>query len=1376
MKHTLRRCLSLVLALATLLSVCVVPLAAANADECNHYNFGYTEIGHQDPTCTEYGGLLVVCNNCSERYVRRETWENPLNHKDPVTGETWLVEVDRKEATYTQDGWVKYECSACEGEVTEVLKAKKCDVCDPEKLLVKNTATCTEPGIKTTTCPTCGYTTQEPSAPLGHTWNNGEIVVEPVCGVLDDPATPENEYKAPVNAEILYTCTRCDAEELKEDIAPVNHKWLWVEENKAGCHVTPGYVCVYCDEQHPTEPYSYTEHDWQNYNDVNDKEHVNKAATCEDGNQWQKCANCGDFQNKTLAADVYGYHVHPNDVATNRTELGLNVDKLIQSYVTHTKDHNCGNPGYMTCSKCGRDDIVDKYDPAQHDYTINVAPTCTEYGYKTCGRCGWTIGYLDPDGVTIHEEYNKLGHILPTTGVQNFPADCTNRGYRIYKCQRPGCTGYDHRGNFIPADGLVYEFTTDSALGHDYELIQKVPATCGVSGVSEYQKCSRCGHEAGKTIIPALVHNYTTQWVKANCLYAAHYGQVCTNCGDEILDPTLMHGWSGERDENAHKWDKTKEKLETKPTCTTPGLSRNYCDICKKEYLIEVEPTGHTMKYVGTVPVTCQNAGYDVFYCTTCQAFEKRNVVEDVPLTELDRYHSHAYYSGVDAGDITLDFDYNAVTGEFTLTETSHTWGTSTFVKFVGNDVFDTTIDPILFCGIYSYEERTCSHCHINYNKRLADVTSGLLTGEHHPISADVAPTCTTPGYKGRTVCERCGTVITPGEILPAWHTLDKNAPDYEGPKAATCTTIGWAEKGTCTVCNLVGAINGKIDELKHQDENGKFTLVLVEARAADCVLFGYDAHYACTQCGYKLLNTKVVKDADGNLVTTGLDWQADFVADLATNADNGYVAPLGHKFDGERFFAPFACGKDGYVWTDCTRDGCSEILVETYTFGYANHRYSDKTYSTNRHVCEDSYNLCQNMVQENAAGEVVEKFDSALIKCLHKDPLSVAAEPHKNAAGEVILGVKDCAEWLAEQDHVCVTCKVDFVKDKIDHKGNAKDTFHKADCLDKKDYKNWSCTVCKQMWVTDVVEYTDPTLDLHVWDGSADYKKATWTEDGYRIPLCGLCGEKGEKQVLKAPDLFFAMDIKPFDETNDKAINSVYFVNGGYMAVTIKVSGSATNFHSIKMSLPIKSFDGEPVLEFVRVQNESVQVGNGSVAIIANADYETVELYAVAENDGNSEPQNINLKGEAVLATLIFKVNPNFYDVDVANTISEITALDFGTTSVLAYEEGKPVAVTDIVYDTVVPANADNYAATVFGKAYAITVYKLGDMNGNGIVNDEDAVYMEKVLFANQYDSRADLDKDGVMSARDFALMKRFLVKMLNYPELAAYDATTAR
>jgi hypothetical protein len=230
-------------------------------------------------------------------------------------------------------------------------------------------------------------------------------------------------------------------------------------------------------------------------------------------------------------------------------------------------------------------------------------------------------------------------------------------------------------------------------------------------------------------------------------------------------------------------------------------------------------------------------------------------------------------------------------------------------------------------------------------------------------------------------------------------------------------------------------------------------------------------------------------------------------------------------------------------------------------------------------------------------------------------------------------------------------------------------------------------------------------------------------------------------------------------------------------MAVTIKVTGSTTNFHSIKMSLPIKSFDGEPVLEFVRVQNESVKIGNGAVAVIANADYETVEIYAVAENNGNSEPQNISLKGEAVLATLIFKVNPNFYDVDVANTISEVTALDFGTTSVLAYESGKPVAVNDIIYDTVVPANADNFQNKVKGSAYAITVYKLGDLNGNGIVNDEDAVYLEKVLYTEGgYDTRADLDKDGVLSNDDFIAMKRLLVKMLNYPELAALDATVAR
>ena len=66
MKHTMLKCLSLVMALATLVSVCALPAIVQAATPCNHYaytTFGEDSadyVGVKESTCDEWGGIVMI--------------------------------------------------------------------------------------------------------------------------------------------------------------------------------------------------------------------------------------------------------------------------------------------------------------------------------------------------------------------------------------------------------------------------------------------------------------------------------------------------------------------------------------------------------------------------------------------------------------------------------------------------------------------------------------------------------------------------------------------------------------------------------------------------------------------------------------------------------------------------------------------------------------------------------------------------------------------------------------------------------------------------------------------------------------------------------------------------------------------------------------------------------------------------------------------------------------------------------------------------------------------------------------------------------------------------------------------------------------------
>lgn len=1473
MKHTFRKCLSLVLALATLLSVCVVPLAAVNEDECNHYNYDYTEIGHQDPTCSEYGGLLVVCNECGKRYVRRETWEDPYDHVNPdPNGETWKVEIERVDATLTEDGYVKYECKNCKETWTDVLKATKCEGgCAAENMeLVSNTATCTTAGVKTEKCKRCGLekTTDVPA--LGHLWNNGEVITRPVCGVA--------------NGVVRFTCTRtgCGATSDVEEVAAANHEWEWKAANEGSCGNNgngAGYKCAQCDTWSkdginaceslvivkPQHHFVVCTDNVKADGTAN-PDHVHEGTPfngCNTGVVYLKCTNEG-----------CNYHKAENRVSTEEYEIGQTGNHILKKVNGNTvksdclvkvADPNCTEAKKYSCSLCGYTfaSTLPEDAPA-HDWAADVEATCDSFGYRSCKRCGATVGYADENGVPIsgNERFNKKNHLpndyngkYPTTeagweilmnhvGGTKHAATCEKAAYYEWNCPH-GC-------------GTV-TYYVGTNLPHQLVTVNHVDATCVRTGVVGGTYCSRCdfnglttdgnGNEItlkkkadAEAIIAELGHTWEAagfdkdshdfvvsyeeylalsaaekanisywNWVEANCVSAKRKAVLCGRCAVE------MRGSAIEYDENSPMTGKHTyiegecESVYTPATCTKDALRRYYCYYCNTEAEINYNGTklGHTWENDATiqpviyVPATCTNDGYAVYFCTRCETMSKGDKVALVE-KDHDRFVTHFTFTGNLEDDVAAVFDFSIQAWVFTLTPQGHdaikadefanvslTWNSATktyAVKFLNGkrleDVMREADDTVGFktadqpgydpvenlgdCGIASYYEWKCNHCKYEYNKLIEDQYGP--TGQHVAKNADIEMDCATgtPGTIGATICARCEAKMSAGVEVPVKHKIVTSL----GSQTATCLNPGWTQYGVCTVCTAYYLAHDKSTDGMHVSDTDPLVIidnqvyryngykkalgheigVLIPARAATCLKDGWDAYYKCVRCDYVFDNDKIETGDDGVKTYPATGWVTyDY---MTANYLNGYTDPLGHDFSGEGTLVPMKCNKDGWTWYLCQRDGCCAISLKgTYLFGFKGHGNPEEHFTDV--ACEESYWICCNPVQND---------DGERVKCGEKIVVREASA-HTNAAGEEILGINDCSKWVKDQDHKCKFCDKNFTLSEIKH-GDPKSVHYTANCLDPKDYNSWSCTVCKQLWITDVVESNKTKDELHVWDGSIERVNPTWTTDGYRVPKCGLCGATGEKEIIAAPDLFFKMDIK-------NLYGGTTYVNGSYLTATIKVTGSKTDVHSFKLSIP---FDTK-ALAFVGAQSTTVTVNGVSMIVEANDDNGVVELFIHVENAKDGVLQNVTITDEVDLVTLVFQVNPEFYDMDTKNEVNNVTSLDFDAdaTSILVYKNNAPVAVTYLAYDTKVEAD---YLPKTSGSAYMLTVYKLGDMNTNGYVTDADAVFVEAVVFGKTevFDARADVNKDGVIDMLDFVAMKQYIVRILNYKEMAAIDATTAR
>lgn len=1330
MKHTMLKCLSIVMALATLLSVCAVPALAANV--CQHGEADLkTQIGVQAATCTEPGAEIWECS-CGKYVTRHKNGEEALGHD-------WVEDLSKRvEPTYElESGLSVYECSRCDA-TKEVKTTKTQCAANAHQYDVVDTATCDTDGKLIKTCSVCGFVDDTTfSARKGHAFSNGVQTKPAVCGVS--------------GGEYTFTCANegCQATVVETMPAASNqHKWLAVEANDATCTEagnTAGSVCVLCDEV--KDGYTVIDalgHDYDANEDgiVNsddkfeDETHLTVKVGCVDGVTYFQCQrdDCG-----YIHAEKYSAKTDPkgNHNPLNAAVLGVTLIKT---------DATCTEDGYYTCTLC--DEVVEGDPATGHNWgdepTDVIAPTCSSWGYslwfcKTCGELKFD-NKLEPTGQ----------HVKPadTSKVYFVDRTCTEDAYIWYICVECNKKQYEYF-----TDDADYE-DTYKALGHDMVKVEYkapncalLPDTAAANGHTAGDKCSRCDYGTTSEILEAQ-HTKSEAPVKieATCIVLEHMAYVCTVCNAEL--EAVAGSFVGELDADNH--GEIDTRVSKAPTCLTTGTGVKFCLDCG----VDIEPTilpalGHLWgENQTTKQPTCYAKGEIVHTCirvtdeetgATCGVTETVTDTEPTDL-ELLKHAAHVLPQGITAP-----------------TGTAHDLGfyyTTRTVITAGS------------CVQLQQVEYTCAGCGAKFYTTNEDyLISGDakdLYGEHVVVNIPaIPPSCNAD----ETLCEN-------GILGDGWYcdrkcgagkasTVDEwsHNPVEIPAVAATHTKDGSTAGLKCDDCGKILTAPETVTAEGH-------TWQKVNATLPACEATGNLEYFKCTGTD---------NDDPNNIhACTAVSEDGETLA-AGKTAANFVVAATGHDFAGQQWIPVAAnCYQDGYLYQVC-KNGCviknNSINTKEFYYGHAAHTYVVDESKKEPTCGEDGIitTTCSNV--DVAHGTATCTY--------HKVDKVADALGHTNAAGEAIS--MDCT---VKMDRHCVNCDKD-IEPNHDVSESARIFQEKACGLP--DRWVWACTKCNKQIVEWIpmkdaitgevimrpVEVKDeagnvlfidyvPAYDLgsHNWQ-KVDHKDATYTEAGYDKYHCNLCGADDTDEIPMLVGIDFSISV-----ANNNAGQQI--VDGALIAVKI----STTTFEYGVRTLGLKLSYNTNLFKYVGFEADNAFGKASGTATeidftknnVAFAQGGVVTMQSTSENADAGALQNTVLDGTQTYMTLYFRVAAKAHDTVTAGvatfSLTDIVAKQLDENNADIY-----VPATEIINDDVVD---------LAGK-----IYELGNINNDDYIYQEDLIAMKSLLLVEGYEAliagAADLDQDGEFTICDFALLQKIVVGAISYEELVAIAASGA-
>lgn len=134
------------------------------------------------------------------------------------------------------------------------------------------------------------------------------------------------------------------------------------------------------------------------------------------------------------------------------------------------------------------------------------------------------------------------------------------------------------------------------------------PATCTETGLT-VDKCSRCGEERNRWILPALGHDWGgwTLWPEPTCTTDGLVSRVCKR--DASHKETQVYPAIG----GQHAWQVT---ATTPAGCETTGLKEEACTKCGEARKTTIPALGHEYgEWVNSFTVTCEYPGTEIRFC-----------------------------------------------------------------------------------------------------------------------------------------------------------------------------------------------------------------------------------------------------------------------------------------------------------------------------------------------------------------------------------------------------------------------------------------------------------------------------------------------------------------------------------------------------------------------------------------------------------------------------------------------------------------------------------------------------------------------------------------------------------------------------------------
>lgn len=697
---------------------------------------------------------------------------------------TYLTHADSIIASHDFGAWFREKQPTCTEDGLDKRICRRCGYTEAKTILALGhrnivPATCTSHGY----CSICGAVLQPA---LGHDWGEW-VITDPTC--IKDGVEK-------------HTCNRCGL--LESFILPALGHDYKVVLNSPTCTVSGNseYQCSRCGN------YYTSNNDWSDWVDLNSQNAETKA-------HMQAIINTNDVQKLYEKKTQYHYREKIRTTSNSSSLPGYELEKT-------TYDMS----GWSNWSSWQDEAISEGYDGSelvkQVESQSNHVGYYMEYWLYTDSSALAKRGYYATEQSSGTLRYHQEPVAIPDSmlsGTEVGPGQNSPSGNNGSGTNRTSQTGY-----FIPQGGTggldgatnaihfksgewkktqyhyrtrykiytyhfwkwgawsawqdnaisgnndkqvetrtVYRFR-QSALGHNFQLKQEIPASNGNCVLKEYE-CTRCH------LSYTIGGHKWSDWAVTDpdCIHDGAKVRTCSICGTtetEVI-PALGHAWDADPDD-VDTWEIVQEA-----TCTQKEIRVLHCvRDSAHDRTEEKPPRGHQIVTLEGYPATCLEDGLtDGSYCSECgEVFVEQDVIE------------------------ALD----------------HDWG----------EWFETKAPS---CGDNGVEERICNRDPSHHETREIETPypdhSWVISETYdEPCSYNPETGAHMFGYKYNIyTCETCGKRDdTPKDVeqIPHQFPLDSHGEiQYTVVKEPTCTEEGLS-RATCTVCGY--PLEEVLDPLGH--------------------------------------------------------------------------------------------------------------------------------------------------------------------------------------------------------------------------------------------------------------------------------------------------------------------------------------------------------------------------------------------------------------------------------------------------------------------------------------------------------------------------------------------------------------------------------